>query len=30
MNDDDFVDDRECIGGLELVGEVEHVKQSTV
>ncbi len=29
-NDENFVDDRECIGGLELVGEVERIKQSTV
>ena len=30
MSDDELLDDRECISGLELVGEVGRVKQSAV
>ena len=30
MSDDELLDDRECISGLEYVGDVEQVKQSTV
>ena len=29
-SDDDFTDDRECIGGLELIGKVRDEKRSTV
>jgi predicted RecB family nuclease len=27
---DDFVEDRECLGGLRLIGEVDRIRQSTV
>ena len=30
MSDDELLDDRECISGLEYVGDVEQVKLSTV